>query len=104
MQVEPHIEKHITSAAWWKSLTAQAALVELELRTYITSTLKSVPSLAPYADPVTVQLLVYFMFAAPVLTLLLSTVALRPRRERSSYDKLPKTKLSQNGGKPRRKV
>lgn len=79
--------------------------MEVELRTYITSTLKSVPSLAPYADPVSVQLLVYFMFAAPLLTLLLATCALRPRRERgSSYDKLPKTKLSQNGGKPRKKI
>jgi hypothetical protein len=98
LQAQPHIEKHITSAAWWKSLCKQAEQLEAELRTLVASSLKSVPALAPYADPVTVQLAVYFVFAAPVLTLLLASCALRPRRQPA--DKLSKARPVQ---KARRK-
>jgi hypothetical protein len=72
--------------------------VEGELRALVASSLKSVPALAPYADPVTVQLAVYFVFAAPLLTILLASCALRPRKQ--AAEKLSKAKPVQ---KPRKK-
>lgn len=49
---------------------AQFDHVEAELTSLLMAQLQSVPALAPYADPVVVQLLVYAVLGSPLLLLL----------------------------------
>lgn len=75
-QAQALIEKHITSAEWWKTLEQQVTQVAKELNLFIMTNMKKVPFLRPYADPVVVQLLVYLLFATPFILIGFALLAL----------------------------
>jgi len=85
----PHAARALVQA---KALAAKArvkaAEVQAELTLVIDAKLKEVPQLAPYADPVVVQALVYSVMGAPLLLLLplLSALFGGSRRRRGSDD------------------
>eukprot|EP00199_Chlamydomonas_sp_CCMP681_P006728 CAMPEP_0119103124 /NCGR_PEP_ID=MMETSP1180-20130426/1660_1 /TAXON_ID=3052 ORGANISM="Chlamydomonas cf sp, Strain CCMP681" /NCGR_SAMPLE_ID=MMETSP1180 /ASSEMBLY_ACC=CAM_ASM_000741 /LENGTH=277 /DNA_ID=CAMNT_0007087565 /DNA_START=42 /DNA_END=875 /DNA_ORIENTATION=- len=67
---------HVVDAAWAQPLLRQAAALNAELKRLVTQGLSSHPSMAPFADPVTVQLIVGAVFALPVVLLLVLPFAL----------------------------
>lgn len=69
-------KEHVTDAAWAQPLLAQLKSVNEEVTKVVSSALTSTPALAPLSDPVTVQLVVYAVFALPVLVLVLLVLVL----------------------------
>lgn len=92
-QISTHVAKaqalwkeHVTDAAWAQPMLKQFSSVNEELKKVVGSTLASTPALAPLADPVTVQLLAYSVFALPVVLLLVLPLALAGGKKKPETD------------------
>lgn len=95
-------KEHVTDAAWAQPVLKQLSSVNDELKKVITSALSSTPALQPLADPVTVQLLVYAIFALPILLLLVLPLALAGgKKERPAADTRPSSSKNKKKGKNR---
>lgn len=70
-QVGPYAsEAYARASTLARSASIKASEVQSELTTVVDSQMRAVPALAPYADPVVVQAVVFGLMGAPVLLLL----------------------------------
>ncbi|KAJ9522559.1 hypothetical protein QJQ45_008403 [Haematococcus lacustris] len=77
-------QQNVIEAAWMKPLLEQLASLNAEVKKVLTDVLSKTPALAPYADPVSVQLAVYGVFGLPVLLVLVLPLALASRSKQAA--------------------